>query len=252
MGVSSSTKFRLYALSGNKCAWKDCNQLLTNEENVNSKISTYQVGKVAHIRAQSKGGPRYDPDYPEDKIQDIDNLILLCGNCHDRIDTLPKNHVVETLLEMKRKHEDKIKTDEIPKIHFAELSTACSALASNTYDKTRIDWEYLEIDQKINKNKLSTEVENLLTHGLSRSHEVENFLSQQSKIDPNYPERLKKGFKDQYNLLSKNYSSDDLFYKMKYWAENIDYNYEGNIVAVQAAGFVVLCHLFHICEVFEK
>lgn len=100
MGVSSPTKLRLYALSGNKCAWKDCNQLLTNEKKVNSKISTYQVGKVAHIRAQSEGGPRYDPDYPEDKIHDIDNLILLWGNCHDRIDTIFYGRAEKELMEV--------------------------------------------------------------------------------------------------------------------------------------------------------
>lgn len=42
--------------------------------------------QVAHIRAHSAGGPRFDPDFPRDKRRGFANLILLCQAHHSVID----------------------------------------------------------------------------------------------------------------------------------------------------------------------
>jgi hypothetical protein len=41
------------------------------------------IGEVAHIRASSPFGPRYDPAGLHDSL---DNLLVLCPNCHRHID----------------------------------------------------------------------------------------------------------------------------------------------------------------------
>src|SRR5438132_13713193 len=45
-----------------------------------------RVGQFAHIRAVSKGGPRYDPAYPVDKLDEPDNLFWSCTDCHQIVD----------------------------------------------------------------------------------------------------------------------------------------------------------------------
>lgn len=46
-----------------------------------------RVGRFAHIRPVADGGPRFDPNYPKDKIDSPENLFWSCTDCHDIIDT---------------------------------------------------------------------------------------------------------------------------------------------------------------------
>jgi hypothetical protein len=45
-------------------------------------------GEVAHICAEAPGGPRYDPSLSDAECQAEPNLMLLCPNCHKRVDYL--------------------------------------------------------------------------------------------------------------------------------------------------------------------
>jgi hypothetical protein len=74
----AATVKRLFALSGNRCAFPKCTSLLVD--------GTKVVGKICHIKAQSKGGPRYDPNQTQVERHGYDNLILMCGRHHDVID----------------------------------------------------------------------------------------------------------------------------------------------------------------------
>jgi hypothetical protein len=38
------------------------------------------VGEECHIVARASGGPRNDPNFPKEKLDQYDNLILLCRN----------------------------------------------------------------------------------------------------------------------------------------------------------------------------
>ena len=63
------------------------------------------LGEVAHISADKPGGPRYDPTMSEPERQSERNLILLCPNCHKRIDDLePERFTVQALQAMKERH----------------------------------------------------------------------------------------------------------------------------------------------------
>jgi len=96
--VTESTKIRLYGLSRNICANPKCHsRLIDTEGNL--------IGEIAHIRAASPSGPRYDPNMTDDERRNISNLILLCNDCHKKIDDNPEKYTVELLCEWKKQHE---------------------------------------------------------------------------------------------------------------------------------------------------
>lgn len=94
----------LFALSGNQCAFPKCHQQLIEFPEA-ATASPALLAKIAHIVAHSERGPRADPDYPADKLNTHENLILLCPTCHDRVDRLPYQYNVHVLRQMKRDHE---------------------------------------------------------------------------------------------------------------------------------------------------
>lgn len=51
-----------------------------------TEVGGKKVGRFAHIRAVSEGGPRYDPDYPRETLDAPDNLFWCCTDCHDIVD----------------------------------------------------------------------------------------------------------------------------------------------------------------------
>jgi hypothetical protein len=63
------------------------------------------LGQIAHISSDRPGGPRYNPALSERDRQSEANLILLCPNCHKRIDDLePDRFAVAALQAMKERH----------------------------------------------------------------------------------------------------------------------------------------------------
>lgn len=87
----------LYAKSGNCCAFSGCNEQLFEDAN---------VGQICHIQGVNSGSARYNPDLPEEVVNGIDNLILLCSNHHRLIDEREDLFPVEKLVEMKKTHEN--------------------------------------------------------------------------------------------------------------------------------------------------
>lgn len=97
-GPTLSTIKRLFALSGNRCAFSDCPIPLVED-------SGTVTGEICHIRAASLGGPRFDKTQNESERHAAANLILLCARHHKIIDSDPKNYSVLVLEGMKRKLE---------------------------------------------------------------------------------------------------------------------------------------------------
>lgn len=90
---------RLFAVSGNRCAFPRCPLPLVDE--ASGKVT----GKICHIKAQSHGGPRYDPNQSEAERRAFENLLLLCPIHHDVIDSDVESYTVERLLKIKSEHE---------------------------------------------------------------------------------------------------------------------------------------------------
>ena len=96
---STATVKRLFAVSGNRCAFPRCSHPLVEPQS--GKV----VGRICHIRASSAGGPRYDPGQSDEERHSFLNLILMCPVHHDVIDADPTAYTVGRLEAMKRAHE---------------------------------------------------------------------------------------------------------------------------------------------------
>lgn len=113
---------RLFAVSGNQCAFTKCPIPIIEES------SNKVIGKICHIKAQNKNGPRYDENQSDEERHSFDNLILLCSIHHDVIDSDVESYTVERLQEIKQNHENKFVNfskdieDEIAKIMIENLS----------------------------------------------------------------------------------------------------------------------------------
>jgi hypothetical protein len=98
-GASQPTIKRLFALSGNLCAFPRCVEVLMQDSTV--------VGEICHIKAANPRGPRYDPQQTAGERHGYDNLVLLCGTHHKVIDDDVEAYTVERLLKMKADHESR-------------------------------------------------------------------------------------------------------------------------------------------------
>jgi len=63
------------------------------------------IGEECHIIARSPDGPRGNPDFPEEKLDKYENLILLCRIHHKIIDDQSNTYTVEYLKQIKTGHE---------------------------------------------------------------------------------------------------------------------------------------------------
>src|SRR5579884_503343 len=90
---------RLFALSGNICAYPRCQLPIVESAGT-------IIGDICHIKARHAGGPRFDLAQSEEDRHAFNNLILLCRNHHKVIDSEPDLYTVDALAEMKLIHED--------------------------------------------------------------------------------------------------------------------------------------------------
>lgn len=97
MPVSLTTTKRLFAKSGNQCAFPWCKASLI--------VGDLVIAEICHIRARRKGGPRYDPTLTAEARDEFKNLLLLCPTHHTEADKNPLRFTAELLTEIKSMHE---------------------------------------------------------------------------------------------------------------------------------------------------
>ena len=90
---------RLFAVSGNKCAFPKCSVPLI--DSTSGKV----IGQVCHIKGRKPGSPRYDPQQNDAERHAFDNLVIMCPNHHDIIDADETSYTVERLQTIKNEHE---------------------------------------------------------------------------------------------------------------------------------------------------
>lgn len=88
---------RLFAQSGNRCAFPTCTNPIVDGETV--------LGAIWHIAAASAQGPSYDATQGDEVRNGFDNLILLCPTHHKVVDADLEAYAVARLLKMKADHE---------------------------------------------------------------------------------------------------------------------------------------------------
>lgn len=97
---SPQTLKKLFALSGNQCAFPNCKNTLVNQNNAKDS-------NICHIEAANADGERYREAMTDKERANYENLILLCVQHHD--ETNNENiYTVEVLKEMKNNHESSI------------------------------------------------------------------------------------------------------------------------------------------------
>jgi hypothetical protein len=94
---SGPTVKRLFALSGNRCAFPKCTATLIDGSTV--------VGRICHIKGARPGSARYDEQQSAVDRHSFENLILMCGRHHDVIDDDEESYTVERLLKIKADRE---------------------------------------------------------------------------------------------------------------------------------------------------
>lgn len=130
-----STIKRLFALSGNRCAFPQCHLPIVED-------SGTVTGIVCHIKARSRGGPRFDPKQTDEDRHSFGNLMLLCARHSKVIDSEPKKFTVDLLCEIKQMHEkDK-------GIGLIELSKSEAIMAANLIESYRVI--YIQSGSEVN------------------------------------------------------------------------------------------------------
>lgn len=90
MEPARSVVKRLFALSGNCCAFPDCSLPIVED-------SGTVTGIICHIRAKRRGGPRFDPKQTDEQRHAFENLILMCARHSKVIDSEPRLYTVARL-----------------------------------------------------------------------------------------------------------------------------------------------------------
>ncbi|HBN6703712.1 TPA: hypothetical protein L3261_003533 [Elizabethkingia anophelis] len=98
--ITQLTRQRLYAMSGNQCAFPNCSQTFFNVDDETN------ISNICHIEAAEPGGQRYNPNSNDEYRRCFENLILLCPN-HHKVTDNTQAYTIEVLKEMKRNHEAK-------------------------------------------------------------------------------------------------------------------------------------------------
>jgi hypothetical protein len=101
LGYSDPTLKKLFALSGNNCAFPGCPAPIVDGD------SGIIVGEICHIKGKSPNGPRYDKTQSNDERNGYDNLLLMCDP-HNKIvdhEDTRDDYPPERLQKFKNDHE---------------------------------------------------------------------------------------------------------------------------------------------------
>ncbi|QIB74976.1 HNH endonuclease [Halogeometricum borinquense] len=142
MSIKRSTLKKLWAASGNQCGYPGCDETVVNiEEGI-------VVAEICHIRAQSSGGPRYDPDMNEEEVDEYSNLILLCPTHHTYIDKNPGEYPPEKLKRWKEEQESESSPElELPDNLLDKLQWADARLEGEIFSQDQ-EGDFREYLQK--------------------------------------------------------------------------------------------------------
>lgn len=103
--ISRKTSLFLHVRAGGRCEFDNCNAYLL-EHRPTGTPGIYS--EQAHIWAFSEKGPRGRGRRRPADIHHIDNLMLLCKDCHTKIDNEPGTYSVAVLRQFKRDHEERV------------------------------------------------------------------------------------------------------------------------------------------------
>lgn len=97
---------KICALAGGFCMFETCRRWLLTADSVEGTVI---LGEIAHIVAESEEGPRGKSVLTKEERNRESNLMLVCNNHHQLIDSKPASYTVERLHAMKEAHVARVK-----------------------------------------------------------------------------------------------------------------------------------------------
>ncbi len=152
MAISERDLKDLWGRAAGRCSI--CKISVTEDKQ--SVTDAFPFGEIAHIVAESPSGPRGDDSLPDSLRNSYFNLILLCPNCHTKIDKAPEDFPVEKLLRFKGEHES-----EMVRLHPPD---------KDSYD------EFLQFSRVTAENWLSPDRKNYVPFGVPKEQWIPPFL----------------------------------------------------------------------------
>jgi hypothetical protein len=104
--IKPMERLLLFVRAGGRCQFDGCNEYLLEDA---LTLTEGNFSEVAHIVAFREDGPRGKDASRPAKINQIDNLMLLCAKHHKLIDDNPEDYTRHSLDTYKRSHEERIK-----------------------------------------------------------------------------------------------------------------------------------------------
>lgn len=101
MSISERARKILWGRSGNRCAI--CRHELVIDATAVADRSV--VGEECHVVSGKSQGPRHDPAFSADRLDEPENLLLLCRIHHKMADDQYETYTVEVLQKLKANHE---------------------------------------------------------------------------------------------------------------------------------------------------
>jgi hypothetical protein len=93
----------LWGRAAGRCAMPECRVETFADSTEYDPIVV--IGEIAHVAGAADDGPRGAPELTAAQRNDYDNLILLCQNCHARVDGQTGFYSVERVQNIKQAHE---------------------------------------------------------------------------------------------------------------------------------------------------
>jgi hypothetical protein len=103
--IKDLTRLLLFVRAGGRCQFDGCNKYLLRHH---LTLTEGNFAQIAHIVAFKPEGPRGFSEPRPGDINNIQNLMLLCPQCHKLIDDNPDRYTRKTLAEYKNRHEKRI------------------------------------------------------------------------------------------------------------------------------------------------
>jgi hypothetical protein len=244
--VSVPTRNLLWAKSAGLCAFPNCRAELIHPANELDDAAT--LGDIAHIHSHSTNGPRANPDGFNESTNLYDNLILLCATHHRLVDRQHNTYTVTNLRTWKQSHEAWIE-ERLKEAEFdnTDLETIINWLTDEKMEVSN-DFVIRPIEDKMQHNSLSISTQNLIKNALFRVNEVAEYVSNRSKLETSFAERLLSPLSSRYEKLrNEGVDNNSIFEDLRQFSSGYSKEFK-----IQLAGLTVVVYFFERCELFEK
>lgn len=175
---------RLYALSGNRCAFPGCERTFVNWED---DTNFSNICHIEDANPNTHKADRFNQNMSDKERADYGNLILLCPNHHIETND-PSKYTLETLRTMKREHERSIASLQVGENTIAKYPSVLSTLINQIGSKLLKD-EF----EDFGKKAPDTEEKILYNNVITYKPIIEEFSIYQGKLNGIYDEIEKQG-----------------------------------------------------------